>query len=68
MFVFMKSIRRNGDLRLGGIGLMGFKARLKRPILAPIPMILEPPKDTPDADPRNLRVIRGLAGHSTGLP
>jgi endonuclease IV len=66
MFLFMKAIKRKGDFRLGGIGIMGFKAWPQHPILARIPMILETRKDKPEADSRDLHVIRRLAGQSTG--
>jgi len=60
-------VDRHQHIGLGGIGLKGFKAWLRHPAFASIPMILETPKDTPEADPRNLGIIRRLAGRSAGL-
>ncbi len=55
-------VDRHQHIGLGGIGLEGFRAWLNHPAFRDVPMILETPKDTPEADPRNLGVIRNLAG------
>jgi deoxyribonuclease IV len=61
-------VDRHQHIGLGGIGLNGFRAWLNHPALARIPMILETPKETPEADHRNLKMIRRLAGRSAGRP
>jgi deoxyribonuclease-4 len=58
-------VDRHQHIGLGGIGLEGFRAWLNHPAFRAVPMILETPKDTPEADPRNLKIIRRLAGVST---
>jgi len=68
MFIFMKAIRRKGDFRLGIGFLMGFKAWLRHPILARIPITLVTPQDTPEAGRRKINAIPRLAGQSTGHP
>lgn len=45
----------------GYIGIRGFKAILNHPGLKDIPMILETPKDSKNADRHNLNVVRKLA-------
>lgn len=61
-------VDRHQHIGKGGIGLEGFRAWVNHPAFGRIPMILETPKDTPEADPRNLKIIRGLAGRSAGSP
>lgn len=58
-------VDRHQHIGQGGIGLEGFRAWVNHPAFRQIPMILETPKDTPEADPRNLRIIRRLAGLQT---
>ena len=50
----------------GSIGRGGFAALLTAPLLRGIPFCLETPKDSPDADQRNLRVLRGLSVDMSG--
>jgi deoxyribonuclease-4 len=55
-------VDRHQHIGHGGIGLKGFRAWLNHPAFRDVPMILETPKDTPEADPRNLKTVRGLVG------
>jgi deoxyribonuclease-4 len=57
-------VDRHQHIGLGGIGLEGFRAWLAHPAFRDVPMILETPKDTHEADPRNLELVRKLAGVS----
>ncbi|MBI3610692.1 MAG: deoxyribonuclease IV [Nitrospirae bacterium] len=56
-------VDRHQHIGLGGIGLEGFRAWVNHPAFREIPMILETPKDTPEADPRNLITIKNLRRH-----
>jgi deoxyribonuclease-4 len=53
-------VDRHQHIGLGGIGLEGFRAWVNHPAFREIPMVLETPKDTPEADPQNLKTVRGL--------
>lgn len=61
-------VDRHEHIGQGGIGADGFRALFAQPIIRPVPLILETPKDSPDADPRNLALVRQLwqAGGSIG--
>jgi deoxyribonuclease-4 len=49
---------RHEHLGKGKIGLAGFEALVKEPKLKNINFILETPKDTPQDDPRNLKILK----------
>jgi len=51
---------RHEHIGQGTIGLDGFRALVNHTHLRKLPFILETPKDSPDADPRNLATLRGL--------
>ncbi len=53
---------RHQHIGKGHIGPKGFAAFLKHPFFRKVPMVLETPKDGPEADPENLRTVRRLAG------
>ncbi len=55
---------RHAHIGEGGIGLEAFGFLLSRPEIRGVPLILETPKKTPDDDPRNLRVVRGILENS----
>ena len=55
-------VDRHQHIGQGGIGLEGFRAFLNHPAFRDVPMVLETPKDTPADDPRNLKIMRDLAG------
>lgn len=61
-------VDRHQHIGQGGIGLKGFQAWLNHPAFRTIPMILETPKDSPEADPRNLSLIRRLRGRPRMKP
>ena len=58
-------VDRHQHIGQGGIGLKGFRAWLNHPVFRDVPMILETPKDSPEADPGNLKIVRGLVGMKT---
>ncbi len=53
-------VDRHQHIGQGGIGLSGFRAWVNHPAFRDIPMVLETPKDSPTADPQNLKMIRSL--------
>lgn len=53
-------VDRHEHIGQGGIGADGFRALFAQPIVRGLPLILETPKDSPDADPRNLALVRRL--------
>lgn len=54
---------RHTHIGKGKIGLEGFKALVRHKALKDINMILETPKDSPQDDPNNLKVLRGFRKH-----
>ena len=54
-------VDRHQHIGRGGIGLEGFRAFVNHPVFRNVPMVLETPKDTPQDDPRNLKIMRGLS-------
>jgi deoxyribonuclease IV len=52
---------RHEHIGQGHVGKKAFQALINHPRLKEIPFILETPKETPEDDPRNLTVMRGLA-------
>ncbi len=57
---------RHEHIGMGKIGLQGFKNLLGHPCFQGLPLILETPKDCPDADRRNLRRIRKICEKEAG--
>ena len=55
-------VDRHQHIGQGEIGLEGFRAFVNHPLFRNLPHILETPKDTPEADLRNLKTLRGLVG------
>jgi|Deesub1362A_J573_1020465.scaffolds.fasta_scaffold13216_2 deoxyribonuclease-4 len=53
---------RHQHLGQGGIGREGFAALVRHPSLAQAPAVMETPKDSPQADRRNLALVRRLEG------
>ncbi|MBI3626448.1 deoxyribonuclease IV [Candidatus Uhrbacteria bacterium] len=53
---------RHEHIGQGKIGLKGFKAFINDPRLQHLSFILETPKDEPEDDPRNLKILRGMIG------
>ncbi len=53
---------RHEHLGKGKIGLAGFKALVADKRLAHVNFILETPKDTPQDDPRNLKILKKFRG------
>ncbi len=51
---------RHDHIGKGGIGLAGMKRIINHPKLAQIPLILETPKSSEDADKKNLALVRKL--------
>lgn len=51
---------RHEHIGKGKIGIQGFKNLLGHPCFRGLPLILETPKDSPDADRKNLRRIRKI--------
>lgn len=51
---------RHEHLGKGKIGLAGFKALVQDKRLAHVNFVLETPKDTPQDDPRNLKILKGF--------
>ncbi|MGE5197253.1 MAG: deoxyribonuclease IV [Deltaproteobacteria bacterium] len=51
---------RHEHIGKGKIGLKGMRRIINHPALRNVPFILETPKDSEDADPRNLRIVRRL--------
>ncbi len=51
---------RHAHIGEGNIGLRGFGNIVNHPALSALPVIIETPKKTPEDDPRNLKVLRGL--------
>lgn len=51
---------RHEHIGKGRIGLPAFRLFLNRPEIREVPMILETPKKTPEDDPMNIRVVRGM--------
>jgi deoxyribonuclease-4 len=58
-------VDRHQHIGDGGIGLAGFRAFVNHPMFRNVPAILETPKDSPQADPRNLGIIRKLRTKET---
>lgn len=54
------NLDRHEHIGEGRIGLEAFRLFLSRPEIRDVPMILETPKKTPQDDPRNIRVVRGI--------
>jgi deoxyribonuclease IV len=54
-------VDRHQHIGRGGIGLEGFRAFVNHPFFRDVPMVLETPKETPEDDPRNLRLMRRLS-------
>jgi len=55
-------VDRHWHIGEGKIGLDGFQILLNHPIFKDIPKIMETPKETEEDDPRNMRVVKSLAG------
>jgi deoxyribonuclease-4 len=55
-------VDRHQHLGQGHVGLEGFRCLVNDPRFAGVPMVLETPKPTDDADRVNLGVLRALAG------
>lgn len=55
-------VDRHESIGRGHIGLHAFRCLLTHRRIAPLPMVLETPKPTPQADVVNLAVLRALAG------
>ena len=53
-------VDRHWHIGEGHIGLAGLRALATHPKLRGRPLILETPKDTPEADPRNLAAVRAF--------
>lgn len=51
---------RHEHIGQGKLGLEAFRIMMNHPKLKGIPGVLETPKDTPEDDPRNLAILRGL--------
>ena len=58
---FKTNVDRHWHIGEGEIGAAGLRAFVTHPLLRDKPFILETPKDTPQADPRNLALVRGFA-------
>jgi deoxyribonuclease-4 len=54
-------VDRHQHIGQGGIGLEGFRAFVNHPVFRDIPMVLETPKDSPQDDPINLKIMRELS-------
>jgi len=54
-------VDRHQHIGQGGIGLEGFRAFVNHPVFRDVPMVLETPKETPQDDPRNLKIMRELS-------
>jgi deoxyribonuclease-4 len=52
---------RHEHIGKGTMGRKGMAAFLTHPGFSKVPLILETPKDTPDADKKNLATVRRLA-------
>jgi len=61
-------VDRHEHIGQGGIGADGFRALFAQPIIRGVPLILETPKDTPDADLRNLAIVRQLWEAGRAIP
>jgi deoxyribonuclease-4 len=59
---FNSRVDRHWHIGEGKIGLDGFKILINHPIFKDIPKIMETPKETEEDDPRNMKVVRSLAG------
>jgi len=57
---------RHWHIGRGEIGLAGFRNILRHPKLQALPMIMETPKDAPDADRRNMRIMKRLRKECSG--
>ncbi len=57
---FASHVDRHWHIGAGHIGLAGLRAFVTHPLLREKPFILETPKDTPEADPRNLAAVRAF--------
>ena len=57
---FNTHVDRHWHIGEGHIGLAGLRALVTHPTLRGRPLILETPKDTPEADPRNLAAVRAF--------
>ena len=57
---FDSHVDRHWHIGEGHIGLAGLRAFVTHPRLREKPFILETPKDTPEADPRNLAAVRAF--------
>ncbi len=55
-------VDRHEHIGQGHIGAEGFRALFAQPIVRGLPLILETPKDSPEADPRNLALVQRLWG------
>ncbi len=53
---------RHEHIGQGKIGLEGFRAIINEPRLKNMNLVLETPKDDPEDDPRNLKILKQMAG------
>ncbi len=60
-FGLASGLDRHHHLGRGKIGLSGLRRIVRHRSLRSLPFIIETPKETPDADSRNLKVLRSLA-------
>jgi deoxyribonuclease-4 len=59
---FNSHVDRHWHIGEGKIGLDGFKILLNHPTFKDIPKIMETPKETEEDDPRNMKIVKSLAG------
>ncbi len=59
---FNSRVDRHWHIGEGKIGIGGFKILLNHPIFKDIPKIMETPKETEEDDPRNMKIVKSLAG------
>lgn len=59
---FNSRVDRHWHIGEGKIGLDGFKILLNHPTFKEIPKIMETPKETEEDDPRNMKIVKSLAG------
>jgi deoxyribonuclease-4 len=59
---FNSRVDRHWHIGEGKIGLDGFKILLNHPTFKDIPKIMETPKETEEDDPRNMKIVKSLAG------
>ncbi len=57
---FNSHVDRHWHIGDGKIGLEGFKILLNHPAFKDVPKIMETPKDTEEADPRNMKTVKSL--------